>query len=404
MPNTSQMILDTLQQHQKPMSIQQITQATQQSRSKVQQALARLAKPNTQRNARVKRTDTGVYQILKENEAPPQDEEKKPSIQQTIFKCFTEMNKILTTQDIQNATDFTKNQINDATHRLSKPNKKRDALIQRVDTGTYKLIQNKKQKEDTPTEKTTPEPENEPTQQPIATPPHPLQHPQDVPTYIPPDTVSIEQFNTVQHNTNRLWLLHKSIKQALRTLDTYGETIPLPQLFMDANEAKKYAEALKTYLVSSILYEQAIQAVEKNPLKPLPNQYEQQEQHTEITQHNTEQEKNEHKNFTFAGEHFDSIQDLRHTLEEIKIKSPLNKPITGTDQTILYQLLRYAQNYKNIVRRGIHHFQVQLQDRKNPQSRTFALIHSDSTLTKIPIQECIKRYTDGEIPEPENQN
>ena len=54
---------------------------------------------------------------------------------------------------------------------------------------------------------------------------HGLQIPPPVP-HTPDDTVSLEQFQIVQHNLQRLWQLHKSIKVSLRILELFGTTYP----------------------------------------------------------------------------------------------------------------------------------------------------------------------------------
>ena len=387
--NTAAQILNTLKANQQPMTLAQIVEVTGLSYSKISQAAAKLARANTQRPAAIIRVDTGLYKIREQNEQNTPN--KKPdNIADTILKEIREHQTPMTLDAIINATHFKRKQVKDAILRLTKSNTKREALIKIIDKDIYQLIQ---QSPDTDTRETTIEPQSET--------PTGLQHPPDVPNTLPPHTLSISQFEIRQQNVHRLWLLHKSIKQSLHILEPFGETIPNPLLLTDTEEAKNYADAIRTYLNSSILYQQALIEFEKNPLKPLPNQ----RQHTDKTEEtiqttsdNTEQEPNEPKNFTFAGENFETIKDLQDTIEMIKLKSKINTPLTGTDQTILFQLIKYADNAKDLVRGGIQHFEVQLADRKNTNSRIICMIKADGNKTRIPTTECIRRYKMGEHP------
>lgn len=399
-PTTADYILQTLTQHKKPMTVSQIAEQTGLTNSKIRHAAANLAKPNTQRKALIQRLKTGVYQII--NQEQPTTQTQLPlNITEQVEAAFKNINRPANYSEIVKETGLTRKQVKNAIQRLKKNTKIRPPVIQQVEKGIYELIP-------TDTAEEQPEQQSDPTAQAeeqSEPTPQGLQHPPPVPVYLPPDTATIKDFETAQHNAHRLWLLHKSIKQSLRVLETFGETIPLPDLLTDTEEAKQYAEAIKTYLISSILYQQAIVAFEKNPLQPLSTQQqleqqldETEEEAEEITIETVEEKLNEPTDFTFAGENFENIQDLQNTVQAIKTESELNKPIQGADQTILFQLLRYAPNYKEITRTGIHQFQVQLADRYNPESRIFTLIKQDGNKIKINTDQYIKRFKDGEQP------
>lgn len=374
-----------------PATYDQIATATGLSKNQIREASRTLSKPNKSRPAKLKKIENGIYQVIH----APIEQDKIMSASDTVIQAMQKIQKPARAADIAKITGLEKGNVANLMINLTREKETRPARLVKIEPGLYKL---REEVDNTDREAT-------PTDSPM---PHGLQTPPPVPQKLPEHTTSIDDFKNAQNNIQRLWLLHKSISESLTILHAFGDTIPMPQHFTDAQEAAKYADALKTYLVSTIHYQNALENYNKDPLKSIPTairqqeagelESRQQEQGNENEQKTETEEKQEPINFTFAGDTFENIKALQNAIELIKTKAPLNKPLTGADQTILYQLLRYAQNYKEIIRGGILHFEVQLAQQNNPNSRTFALIKSDGNKTKISTGECIKRFKDGEKP------